>query len=110
MTATNLRGGLSDLVNSLNKARNNCTDAAQQVELQKLIRVHMLLWEEVIRRTLDANTPAYQEALNTVNEAEKHAQTAVADINRMGEMIAKAAKAAQAVDKVVQVLGPLMKA
>jgi hypothetical protein len=110
MTATNLRGGLSDLVNSLNKARNNCTDPAQATDLQKLIRVHMLLREEVIHQTLDSNTAAYQEALTAVNEAEKHAQTAVTDINRMAEMIAKATKAAQSVDKVVQVLAPVLKA
>jgi hypothetical protein len=109
MTATNLRGGLSDLVNSLNKARNNCTDPAHQTELQKLIRVHMLLWEEVIRQTLDSSTPDYQQALTAINEAEKHAQSAIADVNRMAEMIAKATTAAKAVDKVVQVIGPLLK-
>jgi hypothetical protein len=107
MTATNLRSGLSDLVNSLNKARNNCTEPAQQTELQKLIRVHMLLWEEVIRQTLDSNTSAYQEALTAVTEAEKHAQGAIVDINRMAEMITKATQAAQSVDKVVKVLSPL---
>jgi hypothetical protein len=107
MTATNLQGGLSDLVSSLNKARNNCTDPAQQLELQKLIRAHTLLWEEAIRRTLDSSTPDYQEALNATNEAEKHVQAAIADINRMAEMITKATTAAKAVDKVVKVLSPL---
>lgn len=108
MSATNLRSGLSDLINTLNKVRNNCTDSAAQAELQKLLGILMLLWEEVIRQTLDSSTRQYAEALESLEAAEQQAQKALADIKQIADVISSATKAAKAVDSVVQAVLPIL--
>ncbi|MCL5421129.1 MAG: hypothetical protein M1461_01465 [Nitrospirae bacterium] len=103
-----LRGHISDLVNVLNKLRNNTTDPEQQEQLQKILRVLFMLWEEVIRQTLDSTTPLYKAALQSLSEAEKTAGEAIADIKKIADAIRDAVKAAKAVDAVVGVIGPIL--
>ncbi|OGP68903.1 MAG: hypothetical protein A2031_05925 [Deltaproteobacteria bacterium RBG_19FT_COMBO_43_11] len=103
-----LRGNISDLVNILNKLRNNSDDPLQQEKLQKILRILFMLWEEVIRQTLDSNTPAYKTALQSLSEAEKTATKAITDIKKVADAIKAAVKAAKAVDAVVGVIGPIL--
>jgi hypothetical protein len=103
-----LRGNISNLVNILNKLLNNTGDPLEQEQLQKILRVLFMLWEEVIRQTLDSNTPAYKAALQSLTDAEKTATTAITDINKIADTIKVAVKAAKAVDAVVGVIGPIL--
>lgn len=103
-----LRGKISDLVNILNKLRNNTTDPDQQEQLQKILRVLFMLWEEVIRQTLDSNTAAYKAALQSLSGAEKAAKEAINDIGKIADTIKAAVNAAKAVDAVVGVIGPML--
>lgn len=102
--STTIRGEISDLVNDLNKLRNNIDDLDQRENIQKVLRVLFMLWEEVIRQQLDPNTSAYKFALKSLGEAEKAAKDAIGDINKVAEAIKSAAKAAKAIDEVVKVL------
>jgi hypothetical protein len=104
----NLRGGISDLVNSLNKLLLNSTDPDEQEELQKIIGVLFALWEEVIRQELDSSTAAYKRALASLETAEAQAQVALDDLRKVQKAISAATKAAKAVDKVVTLMGPLL--
>lgn len=101
---TTLRGGLSDLVNELNKLRNNIGDSDQQDSIQKILRILFMLWEEVIYQQIDSNTSAYETALSSLGDAEKAAKYAIEDIGKVADAINSAAKAAKAVDKVVNII------
>jgi uncharacterized coiled-coil DUF342 family protein len=99
-----LRGGISDLVNELNKLRNNIGDPAQQEEIQKTLRVLFTLWDEVIRQEINKNTAKYASAIESLEAATTSAKEAIADIGKVAAAIKLAVKAAKAVDKVVQLL------
>jgi folylpolyglutamate synthase/dihydropteroate synthase len=101
--ADTLRSGIGDLVNDLNKVRNNTTNAQQQQDLQKILNVLFMLWQQVIVDTLDANDAKYKTALASLNDAEKSAQQAVGDMSKVANAIATATTAAKALDKVVNV-------
>jgi hypothetical protein len=103
-----LRGNISDLVNILNKLFNNSDDSAEQEQLRKILRILFMLWEEVIRQTLDSKTPAYKTALKSLSEAEKTAKKAMDDISKVADAIKGAVKAAKAVDAVVGLIGPII--
>ena len=102
-----LRGNISDLVNILNKLRNNIGDPAEQEQIQKILRFLFMLWEEIIRQTLDSTTPAYKAALQSLGEAEQTATDALNGIAKTADAIKVAVKAAKAVDAVVGVVGPI---
>jgi len=103
-----LRGNISDLVNTLNKLRNNIGDPVQQEQLQKILRILFMLWEEVIRQTIDSNTPSYKAALQSLTDAEKAASEAIDDAKKVAETINTAVKAAKAVDAVIGIIGPIL--
>lgn len=103
-----LRGNISDLVNVLNKLRNNTADPEQQEQLQKILRVLFMLWEEIIRQTLNSKTRDYKAALKSLSKAEKTAKKAITDIEKIADAIKDAVKAAKAVDAVVGVIGPML--
>lgn len=103
-----IRGNISDLVNVLNKLRNNIGDSAEQEQLQKILRVLFMLWEEVIRQSLDSSTTAYQTALQSLSDAEQTATDALTDIGKTADAIKAAVKAAKAVDAVVGVVGSIL--
>jgi hypothetical protein len=98
----NLRGGLSDLINTLNKVRNNSGDPDLQLKIQKLLRVLYAIWEEVIAQTIDATTPAYRQALTAIGRAETSAKRALADLRKTAAAIRSAVRAAKAVDRVIK--------
>lgn len=100
--ATTIRSGISDVVNMLNKVRNNTTVAQEQLDLQKLINVFFILWQQVIVDQLDKKTQDYKDAIKSLNEAEKVAKSALKDLSKVAGAIAKATDAAKAVDKVVK--------
>lgn len=99
--AKTIRSGISDLVNVLNKVRNNTTVAQEQIDLQKLINVLFILWQQIIFDNLDKTNQDYKDAIESLNDAEKTAKTALKDLNRVKVSIENATKAAQAIDKVV---------
>ncbi len=99
--ATTIRSGISDLVNVLNKVRNNTTVAQEQIDLQKIIAVLFVLWQQVIYDTLDKNDADYKAAIKSLGDAEKVAKTALNDLDQVGAAIKSATTAAKAVDKVV---------
>lgn len=103
-----LRAGIGDLVNELNRVRNNIGDPDQQLQLQKIIRVLFALWEEVIAQEVDRNTEAFEEALRALEEAEAEAREAIEDINKVAEAIGKAVTAARAVNGVVRLFDPIL--
>lgn len=99
--ATTIRSGISDLVNVLNKVRNNTTVAQEQIDLQKIINVHFILWQQVIFDQLDKTAADYKAAIRSLNDAEKIAKTALKDLGKVADAIKTATAAAKAVDKVV---------
>src|SRR5438105_1847913 len=99
--ADTIRSGISDLVNVLNKVRNNTTVAQQQIDLQKIIGVFFVLWQQVIYDTLDTKNTDYKAAITSLGDAEKSATTALSDLRKVEEAIKAATAAAKAVDKVV---------
>jgi len=106
MDAT-LRGGLSDLVNTLNKLRNNTDDPDEADRIQKVLRVLFALWEEVIHQDINSQTAAYAKALSSLGEAKAAVQDALTDLKKTAKAINSAVKAAKAVDKIVKLIGPL---
>jgi hypothetical protein len=100
--ANTIRSGIGDLVNVLNKVRNNTTVAQDQIDLQKLINVLFILWQQVIFDQLDKTTEDYKDAIRFLNDAEKAAKTALKDLTKVAETIETATAAAKAVDKVVK--------
>ena len=99
--ATTIRSGISDVVNVLNKVRNNTTVAQDQIDLQKVINALMILWQQVIFDQLDKTTDDYNAAIASLNEAEKSAKSALKDLQNVAGAIKDAVAAAKAVDKVV---------
>lgn len=100
--ATTIRSGISDLVNVLNKVRNNTTVAQEQIDLQKLINALFILWQQVIFDQLDKKTQDYKDAIRSLNDAEKEAKAALKDLGEVANAIKTATSAAKAVDKVVK--------
>jgi septal ring factor EnvC (AmiA/AmiB activator) len=99
--ATTIRSGISDVVNVLNKVRNNTTVAQEQIDLQKLINVLFILWQQVIFDQLDRTDADYKAAIKSLNDAEKSAKAALKDLKQVAEAIKAATAAVKAVDKVV---------
>jgi len=100
--ATTIRSGISDLVNTLNKVRNNTTVAQEQIELQKLINALFILWQQVIFDQMDKTDADYKAAIRSLNDAEKTARAALKDLDQVADAIKSATAAAKAVDKVVK--------
>jgi hypothetical protein len=100
--ATTIRSGISDLVNELNKVRNNTTVAQEQIDLQKIINVLFILWQQVIFDQLDKTKANYKAAIAALNDAAKTAKTAFKDLEKVSDAIKDATAAAKAVDKVVK--------
>jgi len=99
--ATTIRSGIGDLVNVLNKVRNNTTVAQQQVDLQKIINALFILWQQVIYDQLDKNAADYAAAITALGDAEKTAKQALKHLGQVADAIKTATAAAKAVDKVV---------
>ena len=99
--AMTIRSGISDLVNVLNKVRNNTTVAQHQIDLQKIINALFILWQQVIYDQLDKTADDYKAAIKSLNDAEKIAKAALKDLGRVADAIKAATAAAKAVDKVV---------
>ena len=99
--ATTIRSGISDLVNVLNKVRNNTTVAQEQIDLQKIINALFILWQQVIFDQLDKTAADYKAAIKSLNDAEKIAKGALKDLDKVADAIKTATAAAKAVDKVV---------
>ena len=99
--ATTIRSGISDLVNELNKVRNNTTVAQEQIDLQKIINALFILWQQVIFDQMDKNDANYKAAIKSLNDAEKIAKGAVKDMGEVADAIKTATAAAKAVDKIV---------
>jgi ABC-type transporter Mla subunit MlaD len=107
--ATTIRSGISDLVNALNKVRNNTTVAQEQSDLQKIINALFTLWQGVIYDQLDNTDADYKAAIDSLNDAEKIATAALTDLNQVADAIKAATAAAQAVDKVVSFAAKYLK-
>jgi hypothetical protein len=103
MPAT-LRGGLSDLINTLNKLRNNTNDPEVADEIQKKLQILFALFEEVIRQEINSETVAFAKATAALADAERAAKEALEDLGKTAKAIRKAVKAAKAVDKIVQLI------
>jgi hypothetical protein len=99
--ATTMRSGISDLVNVLNKVRNNTTVAQEQIDLQKIINALFMLWQQVIFDQLDKADPDYKAAIAALNDAEDLAKAALKDLKQVVDAIESATAAAKAVDKVI---------
>ena len=99
--ATTIRSGISDVVNVLNKVRNNTTVAQDQIDLQKIINALMILWQQVIFDQLDKTTEDYKAAIASLNDSEKSAKEALKDLQQVAGAIKDAVAAAKAVDKVI---------
>lgn len=96
-----LRAGLSDVLNDLNIARMRTTDPQEQLELQRIIRVLMLLWEYVIYEQMDKRSKDYNDAIKAVTAAKIAAKQAVNDMKGIADAIKKATQAAKVIDKIV---------
>ena len=108
--ARNLRTGIANLTNELNRVRNNSTDALEREQLQKVLRVLFTLWEEVIRQNINQTTAKYRRALSAVDDAHAAARAALRDIHQTPDAIRAAVKAAKAIDRVVEVVSRVLRA
>ncbi len=100
--ATTIRSAISDLVNILNKVRNNTTVAQHQIDLQKIINVPFILWQQVLYDQLDKNAADYKAAIRSLKDAERLAKASLKDLEKVADAIDAATDAAKAVDKVVK--------
>ena len=98
-----LRGSLSDAVNEIHKLIELAPDEETEELLRRQRRIYFALWEEVIKQEIDRTTPLYRDAIESLQAAESAANDAKADIRKVADAINKAAAAAKAVDKIVQV-------
>lgn len=103
-----LRTKISDLVNDLNKLWIKLPPGEESDEVRKTIRLLMALWQAVIEEDIDASTPKFRKALETLTKAEKDAKDALVDLEKAAKAIETAAKAAKAVDKIVGLVAKLL--
>jgi hypothetical protein len=103
-----LRSGINDLISSLNTVRNNSNDPQEQRQLQNILRILFKIWEESIGQALDKNNSAYAAAIESLDEAKKMANEAVADSKKVAEAIKIATQATNAVSSVIGTLGPML--
>lgn len=98
----NLRTGISDLVNDLQKVAINTTNAQQQIELSKIINALMIIWQQVIFDQLDLTSKDYKDALTSLGASKKAAAEAKKDLDKTVDAIKKATESIKAIDKVVK--------
>ena len=98
-----LRGGLADTINELNKLLLHTTDFAEENKIRQLKTIYFHMLEAVIQQTIDNNTPAFRTATAALEQAEKLAIEAQADIAKIAAAISAAANAIKTVDKIVNV-------
>lgn len=96
-----LRSGISDLVNDLVKIGNNSTDPVEQQALVEQINKLMDLWRRVILDQMDREAQDYKDALVTLGKAQDAASKAKDNLDKVADVIKKTAKAAAAIDKVL---------
>ena len=98
-----LRGTLGDAINELNKLLLKTSDPVEEKKIRKLRRIYFALFEEVIKQEIKRGTQEFKEAIDALEIARKEAVEAKKDIAKIAEAIKKAAAAAKAVDRIVNV-------
>ena len=106
--ATLIHSGIKDLINILDKVRNNTTSAQKQKKLQGVINDLDKLWKNVINTQLNSSTAAYKDAMESLNDACAVAQSAVKDINRVSEAIQSVTTVTKVIDKLLKTASKLM--
>ncbi|MEM7253646.1 MAG: hypothetical protein AAF493_19690 [Pseudomonadota bacterium] len=101
MDIQNLRVGIVETINDLNKMVNASKSAKQQLEILKLLKVKNALLDAVVSQELKKSTPQYKRALRELVKAEKATKDAVKDIKKIANGIKRAQSAARAVGRVV---------
>lgn len=104
MKIKNIRTGLSECINNLNKILNNIDNPAQQDEILRLIRIYTVLWDAIIRTDIDRNTIKFKKAIKELTTAEQTTRDALVDMAEVAEAIKRTAAAARAVTQVVGLL------
>lgn len=99
---------LGTLIAKLNSVRNNSTDANEQEQLQRVIRVLMAVFQELVTEDLDENSAAYKDALTAVRKAQTTADDGVKKLQKVSAVIDDATKAAKIVDKVIGLFGKIL--
>ncbi|OGB22443.1 MAG: hypothetical protein A3I66_04025 [Burkholderiales bacterium RIFCSPLOWO2_02_FULL_57_36] len=97
-----IRGNLVDAINELNKLLEICPDENQCFEIRIKIRELFQRLDRVIIATLDSSTMEFDEAIKALQALTKEAEKAKTQLDRVAEVINKAAKAVAKVEKLVK--------
>jgi len=100
---------LTALINLLNTLRNNCIDPVVQGQIQAVLNPLLQKELQLVNAQLDATTPAYTAASNSLGQASTAAQNAINDINQTAATINSVVKAAKVVDSALNAVVRLLK-
>jgi len=102
MSTQTIRGNLVDAINELNKLLEVCTDENQCFEIRIKIRELFQRLDRVIIATLDSSTVEFDDAIKSLQDLTKEAKTAKTKLDKVAEVINKAAIAVGKVEKLVK--------
>ncbi len=98
-----LRENLGEALNEIHQLIELAPDEETEAKLRQQRRIYFALWEAVIKQQIDQTTPAYREALKSLQAATNAAQEAKVNIEKLAAVIKKTGAAARLVDKIVQI-------
>lgn len=102
MSTQTIRGNLVDAINELNKLLEVCPDENQCFEIRIKIRELFQRLDRVIIATLDSSTVEFDDAIDALQDLTKEAKTAKTKLDKVADVINKAAVAVGKVEKLVK--------
>lgn len=102
MTNNTIRGNLVDAINEITILLEVCEDPNQCFEIRIKIRELFHMLDRVIVASLDSTTPEFDEAITALQALTTKATEAKLSLNKVAEVIQKAATAIGKVEKLVK--------
>jgi ABC-type transporter Mla subunit MlaD len=102
MNNTTIRSGLVDSINELTKALHATSDIDQKFQLRLDIKSLFKSLDKVITAELIAGTPAFEDALQSLNSLAVEAKEATDDINKIEALISKTSDVIAKIENVVK--------
>lgn len=102
MPVNTIRGNLVDAINEITKLLEVCDDSNQCFEIRIKIRELFQRLDRVIVASLDPTTAEFDEAIKALQSLTKAAIEAKTKLNKVAEVINKAATAIGKVEKLVK--------
>jgi len=97
----NLLELLNSLVEDLNALIRASNDQSQQAQLTKLRDAFDAMSDQAVHQLFDTASADFGNAITALNTAKADVDAGAADVEKVGDAISSAVKAANAVDKLV---------